>query len=303
MTDIPGIPAVADREHLSCDVAIVGGGTAGTMAAITAAEHGASVLLLEKAHVRHSGALAMGMDGVNNAVIPGKATPEDYVTEITRANDGIVNQRTIYQTASRGYDMVRRLERYGVKFAKDAAGDYDVRRVHRSGNYVLPMPEGKDVKKVLYRVLRQRSIRERVRIENRVMPVRVLTAAGRAVGVAGFNTRTGEFVTVSAGAVILATGACGRLGLRRAAAAWEVRVGAVRALAAARPVIAVGPLVAAVSDPHANVRKAAATALAPMRAYPEAAEALHTAASNGDADVRAYARYAVDGPAAKAGSS
>jgi succinate dehydrogenase/fumarate reductase flavoprotein subunit len=185
---------------------VVGGGTAGTMAAITAAETGVSVLLLDKAHVRHSGALAMGMDGVNNAVIPGQATPEDYVAEITRANDGIINQRTVYQTASRGYEMVRRLEQYGVKFAKDAHGDYEVRRVHRSGSYVLPMPEGKDIKKVPYRVLRQRSIRERVRIENRVMPVRVLTAAGRAVGVAGFNTRTGEFVTVSAGAVILATG-------------------------------------------------------------------------------------------------
>ena len=161
---------------------MVGGGTAGTMAAITAAELGASVLLLDKAHVRHSGALAMGMDGVNNAVIPGQATPEDYVAEITRANDGIINQRTVYQTASRGYEMVRRLQQYGVKFAKDAHGDYDVRRVHRSGSYVLPMPEGKDIKKVLYRVLRQHSIRERVRIENRVMPVRVLTAAGRAVG-------------------------------------------------------------------------------------------------------------------------
>jgi succinate dehydrogenase/fumarate reductase flavoprotein subunit/HEAT repeat protein len=207
------IPPVTPEQHLTCDVAIVGGGTAGTMAAITAAERGASVLLLEKAHVRHSGALAMGMDGVNNAVIPGKATPEDYVAEITRANEGIVNQRTIYQTATRGYDMVLRLERYGVKFAKNTMGEYDVRRVHRSGSYVLPMPEGKDVKKVLYRVLRQRSVRERVRIENRVMPVRVLTRAGRAVGIAGFNTRSGQFVTVSAGAVILATGACGRLGL------------------------------------------------------------------------------------------
>ncbi len=86
--------------RLDCDVLVIGGGTAGTMAALTAAEHGAQVLLLEKAHVRHSGALAMGMDGVNNAVIPGKAEPEDYVAEITRANDGIVNQRTIYQTAT-----------------------------------------------------------------------------------------------------------------------------------------------------------------------------------------------------------
>ncbi|MGE2835011.1 fumarate reductase/succinate dehydrogenase flavoprotein subunit [Mycobacterium sp. SMC-4] len=217
------IPSPADAIRLDCDVLVIGGGTAGTMAALTAAENGAQVLLLEKAHVRHSGALAMGMDGVNNAVIPGKATPEDYVAEITRANDGIVNQRTIYQTATRGFAMVQRLERYGVKFEKDEHGEYAVRRVHRSGSYVLPMPEGKDVKKALYRVLRQRSMREKIQIENRLVPVRVLTddlgersdgkAARRAVGAAALNSRTGEFVVVAAKAVILATGACGRLGL------------------------------------------------------------------------------------------
>ncbi|OKJ70757.1 oxidoreductase [Streptomyces sp. TSRI0107] len=207
------IPALTDAEELSCDVLVIGGGTAGTMAALTAAERGADVLLLEKAHVRHSGALAMGMDGVNNAVVPGRAEPDDYVAEITRANDGIVDQSTVRQTAVRGFDMVRRLESYGVKFEKDEHGEYAVRQVHRSGSYVLPMPEGKDVKKVLYRQLRRREMRERIRIENRVMPVRVLTAQGRAVGAAGFNTRTGAFVTVRAGAVILATGACGRLGL------------------------------------------------------------------------------------------
>ncbi|MCV7232126.1 fumarate reductase/succinate dehydrogenase flavoprotein subunit [Mycobacterium branderi] len=207
------IPDPAAPTRLDCDVLVIGGGTAGTMAALTAAEHGAQVLLLEKAHVRHSGALAMGMDGVNNAVIPGKAQPEDYVAEITRANDGIVNQRTIYQTATRGFAMVQRLERYGVKFEKDEHGEYAVRRVHRSGSYVLPMPEGKDVKKALYRVLRQRSMREKIRIENRLMPVRVLVQDGRAVGAAALHTRTGEFVAVGAKAVILATGACGRLGL------------------------------------------------------------------------------------------
>ncbi|MDT5091605.1 MAG: hypothetical protein QOH60_968 [Mycobacterium sp.] len=216
-------PDPSDPTRLDCDVLVIGGGTAGIMAALTAAEHGAQVLLLDKAHVRHSGALAMGMDGVNNAVIPGKANPEDYVAEITRANDGIVNQRTVYQTATRGFAMVQRLERYGVKFEKDEHGEYAVRRVHRSGSYVLPMPEGKDIKKALYRVLRQRTMREKIRIENRVMPVRVLTDCqgersdgkgfGRAVGAAGFNTRTGEFVAVAAKAVVLAAGACGRLGL------------------------------------------------------------------------------------------
>ncbi|WP_315904022.1 fumarate reductase/succinate dehydrogenase flavoprotein subunit [Streptomyces fulvoviolaceus] len=209
------IPALTDAEELSCDVLVIGGGTAGTMAALTAAEHGADVILLEKAHVRHSGALAMGMDGVNNAVIPGRAEPDDYVAEITRANDGIVDQSTVRQTATRGFAMVQRLESYGVKFEKDEHGEYAVRQVHRSGSYVLPMPEGKDVKKVLYRQLRRREMRERIRIENRVMPVRVLTSPedGRAVGAVGFNTRTGAFVVVRAGAVVLATGACGRLGL------------------------------------------------------------------------------------------
>ncbi|MFD5148981.1 fumarate reductase/succinate dehydrogenase flavoprotein subunit [Streptomyces sp. NPDC058401] len=209
------LPAIADAEELTCDVLVIGGGTAGTMAALTAAEAGARVLLLEKAHVRHSGALAMGMDGVNNAVIPGRADPDDYVAEITRANDGIVDQSTVRQTATRGFGMVRRLESYGVKFEKDEHGEYAVRQVHRSGSYVLPMPEGKDVKKVLYRQLRRREMRELIRIENRVMPVRVLTDPedGRAIGAAAFNTRTGAFVTVRAGAVILATGPCGRLGL------------------------------------------------------------------------------------------
>ncbi|MGW3326001.1 fumarate reductase/succinate dehydrogenase flavoprotein subunit [Streptomyces virginiae] len=209
------IPALGDAEELSCDVLVIGGGTAGTMAALTAAERGARVLLLEKAHVRHSGALAMGMDGVNNAVVPGRAEPDDYVAEITRANDGVVDQSTVRQTATRGFAMVQRLESYGVKFEKDEHGEYAVRQVHRSGSYVLPMPEGKDVKKVLYRQLRRREMRERIRIENRVMPVRVLTSPedGRAIGAAAFNTRTGAFVTVRAGAVILATGPCGRLGL------------------------------------------------------------------------------------------
>jgi len=42
--------------------------------------------------------------------------------------------------------MIKRLESYGVKFEKDSRDEYAVRKVHRSGSYVLPMPEGRDVK-------------------------------------------------------------------------------------------------------------------------------------------------------------
>ena len=193
------------------DLLVVGGGTAGCSAAIKAKEalpHG-TVLLLEKANVKRSGAIALGMDGVNNAVIPGHATPEQYVKEITMANDGIVNQAAVLAYAQESYPMVQELESWGVKFQKTASGDYDVKKVHHKGSYVLPMPEGYDIKKILTRTLR----RTGVKTENRVMATRILLDEGRAVGALGFNVRSGEFVIIRAKAVILCCGAAGRLGL------------------------------------------------------------------------------------------
>src|SRR6476619_7275173 len=193
------------------DILVIGGGTAGCAAAIKGKEAlpGGGVLLLEKANVKRRGAIALGMDGVNNAVVPGHATPEQYVKEITMANDGIVNQRAVLAYARESFAMIQELESWGVKFQKTPNGDYDVKKVHHKGSYVLPMPEGYDIKKILTRQIRQRG----VRVENRVMATRILLDEGRAVGALGFNVRTGEFVVIRAKAVILACGACGRLGL------------------------------------------------------------------------------------------
>src|ERR1041384_2011664 len=103
------------------DVLVVGGGTAGPMAAVKAKQANPQlrVMLLEKANVKRSGAISMGMDGLNNAVIPGHATPEQYTKEITIANDGIVNQKTVYAYASNSYAMIEELDRWGIKFEKD----------------------------------------------------------------------------------------------------------------------------------------------------------------------------------------
>lgn len=194
------------------DIVVIGGGTAGPMAAIKAKEQDKNlrVLLLDKANVKRSGAISMGMDGLNNAIIPGHATPEQYTKEITVANDGIVNQATVYAYASKSFETIEQLDRWGVKFEKDETGDYAVKKVHHMGAYVLPMPEGHDIKKVLYRQLK----RARVEISNRMVCTRVLLdAQGAAAGVLGFDCRSGEFRVIRAKAVILACGAAGRLGL------------------------------------------------------------------------------------------
>ena len=199
-------------ETIEADVLVIGGGTGGPMAAIRAKEANPAlrVVLLEKANVKRSGAISMGMDGLNNAVIPGYATPEQYVKEITIANDGIVHQKALMAYANGSFDMIRYLDKLDVKFEKDGAGDYAVRKVHHMGTYVLPMPQGHHVKKVLYRQLR----RLRIGVINRYMATRLLTTAdGRVGGAVGVNTRTSEFLVVRAKTVILACGAAGRLGL------------------------------------------------------------------------------------------
>jgi len=197
--------------NLEVDFLVVGGGTAGCMAAVKAKQKSpdSSVLVLEKANIRRSGAIAMGMDGVNTAVIPGNSTPEQYVREITIANDGILDQSAVHKTGLLGFDVIQELEEWGVKFQKDNEGKYDLKQVHRVGKYVLPMPEGKDLKKILSRQVK----RNKIKVINRVMATRVLTQNGRAIGITGLDVRSGDMYVIKSKAILLCTGACGRLGL------------------------------------------------------------------------------------------
>jgi succinate dehydrogenase/fumarate reductase flavoprotein subunit len=206
-------------EIFNADILVIGGGTAGPLAAYKAktANPRLKVVLLEKANVKRSGAIAIGMDGLNNAVVPGFATPEQYVREITVANDGIVDQKPLLAYAERSFDMIRELDSWGVKFLKNENGDYDVKKVHHLGAYVLPMPDGASVKKILYRRLRQ----AQVLISNRFMATRLLKGRdGRIAGAVAVNSRTAELLVIRAKAVILATGAAGRLGLPASGYLW-----------------------------------------------------------------------------------
>lgn len=198
--------------EMEFDLVVIGGGTGGPMAAVKAKEANRNlrVLLIDKAHVKRSGAISMGMDGLNNAVVPGHATPEQYVREITVANDGIVDQSAVYAYAANSFEMIQELDRWGVKFEKDETGDYSVRKVHHLGAYVLPMPEGHHMKRILYRQLK----RARVEITNRVVVTRILTGPdGQVAAVMGFDCRTAALYVIKTKAAVICTGAAGRLGL------------------------------------------------------------------------------------------
>jgi HEAT repeat protein len=78
------------------------------------------------------------------------------------------------------------------------------------------------------------------------------------------------------------------------APAWQIREGAARALAGATTELAVPRLAEALSDAHLDVRKAAVLSLTRWSGEAAARDALGIALKDTDADVRAYARRALE---------
>ena len=171
----------AKTEVIETDLLVLGGGTGGPMAAIKAKEKNPAlrVVLMEKANVKRSGAISMGMDGLNNAVIPGYARPSNTSRKSPSPTTASSTRRRSWLTPRSSYSMIQYLDQLGVKFEKDGYGEFNVRKVHHIGTYVLPMPEGHHVKKILYRQLR----RLQVAVTNRYMATRLLKATdGRIAG-------------------------------------------------------------------------------------------------------------------------
>lgn len=61
------------RIDIKADVLIIGGGSAGCLAAIKAKELNPSleVVIFEKGDIKRGGSIAMGMDALNIAAVPG----------------------------------------------------------------------------------------------------------------------------------------------------------------------------------------------------------------------------------------
>ena len=86
---------MGETHRLSADVAVIGGGTAGLNAAMAAAESGASVLVVDKAHIMRSGAIAGGIDHFFAFLESGPAwdTRDAYLEYVARGGRGASNLR------------------------------------------------------------------------------------------------------------------------------------------------------------------------------------------------------------------
>lgn len=196
--------------HVKADVLIIGGGSAGAMAAIRAKEADPSqeILIFEKGHILYSGCIARGMDALNIVAVPGKTTPELYVESNGLACEGIMDEPVNYRMAERSYPLMKKLESWGVFFPKDKDGNYELLQVHPKGKFCLSMKEPE-----LKTILAKRLMNLGCRVFNRVMGLELIVEEGRVVGAVGINIHTGELVVCHAGSVILTSGGTARFGL------------------------------------------------------------------------------------------
>jgi len=199
-----------DYPVIDSDVLVIGGGSAGAMAAIRAKEldPGQKVLVLEKGQIKYSGCIARGMDALNIVAIPGLTTPELYVESNRIACQGIMDEPVAHVMAKRSWDLLKELESWGVCFPLDERGGYEVLQVHPKGKFCVTMKEPE-----LKTILARRCLDLGVRVLNRTMALSLLKDGERVSGVVGLNVRTGELVVCRAKAVILTAGGTARFGL------------------------------------------------------------------------------------------
>ena len=196
---------------LKTDVLIIGGGSAGCLAAIAAKDVDSSldVTIFEKGHIRRSGSLATGMDALNIVVIPGISTPEEYVKAVDKyLLHGIIDEELHHLLAERSFAMLKKLERWGFEFEKDDSGQYVLYELFPDEKFIVPM-KGWNLKPILAREVARR----KVRVLNHTMATSLISDFRRVYGATGIDLRTGEFIVCLAKATILATGGCARFGI------------------------------------------------------------------------------------------
>jgi adenylylsulfate reductase subunit A len=192
-------------QEYAADLLIIGGGTAGCYAAITAAAQSpeAHILLVEKANIRRSGCLAAGVNAINAYITKGQ-TPEDYLEFVRWDAEGIIRDDLVLSMA-RGFNAAaKHLEDLGLVILKDENGDYVAR-----GKQNIKI-NGENIKVILADAVGRCP---NVTVLNHVNITDYLTVEGQVAGAVGFHVDEEIAYVLHAQAVICATG--GAAGLYR----------------------------------------------------------------------------------------
>lgn len=185
------------RQNLDTDILIIGGGTAGCMAATEIRERFPElrITIMEKAHIDRSGCLAGGMNAINAYLNPGE-TPESFAKYVRFDSCGLIREDLVMSQAELFEYCVKKVESWGLPILKDEKGVYAAR-----GRWNIKI-NGESLKPILAKAAREAG----AQILNWIAGTNLLLRNNRVIGATGFSIRNGRFYIIRAKATIIATG-------------------------------------------------------------------------------------------------
>ena len=187
------VSAPTGSVEFDADVLVLGGGPAGTWAAISAAEQGARVVLADKGFCGTSGATAAAGTGVWY-VDPEPALREAAMANREKLGGHLQDRRWMARVLDRTYEQSNRLADWGYPYPVDDNG--------KSQRNSLQGPE-------YMRLMRKRTKQAGVTILDHSPALELLVDEdGSVAGASGLRRQKHDRWTVRARAVVIATGGC-----------------------------------------------------------------------------------------------
>jgi succinate dehydrogenase / fumarate reductase flavoprotein subunit len=198
------------------DIVIVGGGIAGLVTALTAAEN-CSVAVVSKVHVTRSHSVA-----AQGGIAASLGNEEEdrwewHMFDTVKGSDYLADQDIAEILAREAPNAVIMLEHMGVPFSRNVEGKIDQRRF---GGHTRNFGEA-PVKRACYAADRTgRAIMDSVynqcqargvKVYNEVFIQKLLFSGKRCCGVAGYSIADGKPLVFHAKAVVVASGGCGKI--------------------------------------------------------------------------------------------
>lgn len=196
------------KREIETDVLCIGGGIAGLMAAIRAAECGRRALVVEKANALYSGSGGMGNDHFMCYIPEVHGLDiEPMIDEFHRGQQGGLRDRSFIRTwLECSYEIVKLWDSWGIPMKYK--GKYEFAGHALPGHILMNLHyAGANQKKILT----HQALKRKVTILNRVMAFNLLYDKGGVCGAIGINTREDEIFVIRSKSVVLGTGSVMRL--------------------------------------------------------------------------------------------
>ncbi|MBI4830292.1 MAG: FAD-binding protein [Candidatus Lindowbacteria bacterium] len=195
-------------ERLNCDVLCIGAGGAGIVAAVTAAEGGADVIIVSKGaygcgNTRISGGLVLRLG------ISPKDSAESLMRDMVVGGEFLSDQFLLESYCQRAHIAAELMEKFGLIFSRGHSGKPAPLPIPIGGHglprtlttYSEGIPLGT--------ALRGALARTRVRVMDETSTIRLLQAGKTVTGALCLRWLTGEMLAIIAKQTILATGGLG----------------------------------------------------------------------------------------------